>query len=66
MVKNAMHIAIVLCPTFFNVFFAVMPLAVMHHFLIYAISFWFNPLWPMHSVMLTVTYLIISHGNTGF
>ena len=52
-------------PHFFMSFLLLMLLAVMHHFLIYALIFRFNALWPVHSVMLTLTYFIISYGNTG-
>jgi hypothetical protein len=42
------HVAPVLCP-FVLCLFVLMPLNNLHHFLIYAPSFWFNALWlPTH------------------
>jgi hypothetical protein len=41
-------------PLFYVFFLALMPLAVMRHFLIYALSFRFNALWPVRSAMLTL------------
>ena len=65
MVKNVVNIALVLCPTLFHLFTSVPP-TIIHHFLIYAVSFQFNSQWLVHCIMLTLAYFIISYGNTVF